>query len=185
MLEAYLFRLEANPPAYLWSGVGDLDVPGDALVGSATTRYSGIGTLTGIPVLQNLINGTADRAEFTLSGVDALAMQYAHEDSGTIPGSIVRIGSVPLGDDGQVAGPTDWEWEGVADTIAVSSQGQDGGGRVRSVTISVGTATVARSTASLSSFTDAIQRQLFPTDAFFSHIAGINAGTSRRFGVRS
>lgn len=183
MEEVYLFRLEADPPAYVSSAVGDLDVPGDNLVGPAITRYRGIGTLTGIPTLQNLINGVADRAEFTLSGVDAIALRYAREDKDSIPGSIVRIGSVPIGRDGQVSGPVDWEWEGIADTISQSSQGQESGKRTRSITISVGTATVSRSTASLSSFTDADQRKRSADDAFFSYIAGI-VDTTRRFGVR-
>ena len=177
--ECYLFRLEADPPAYLWSGVGDIDVPGDALVGPAITRYRGIGTLTGIPVLQNLINGTADRAEFTLSGVDAIALAYAHDDRDTIPGSLLRIGSVP--DD--LSGPVDWEWEGRADTISVDSQGQQNGGRVRSITISAGTASVGRSTVGLAFFTDADQRERSPDDAFFTYIGGITS-TSRPFGPR-
>lgn len=181
--EAYLFRLEADPPAYLWSGVGDLDVNGDALVGAGITRYKGIGTLSGLPVLQNLINGVADRAEFTLSGVDAIALQYAHEDRESIPGSIIRIGSVVLADNGQPSGPVDWEWEGIADTISVDSQGGDNGSRTRSITISAGTATVTRSTTSLDFFTDADQRTRSPDDAFFSYIAGIQNQT-RRFGPR-
>lgn len=183
MQEGYLFRLEADPPAYVWSGVGDIDVPGDALVGSGVTRYKGIGTLTGIPVLQNLINGTADRAEFTLSGVDAIALSYAYEDRDSIPSALVRIGSVPLGDDGQVAGPVDWEWEGRADTISVNSQGQPNGVRVRSITISVGTATVARSTVGLAFFTDADQRQRSPDDAFFTYISSV-VNSSRPFGPK-
>lgn len=182
MFEAYLFRGEFDPPAYLWSGIGDLDVPGDALVGYATTRYKGVGTLTGLPQLPSLINGTADRAEFTLSGVDALALRYVDEDKLGIRGAIVRIGSLPMNDQYQIAGPVDWEWEGIADTVSFDSQGGDFGSRVRSITIGVGTASTGRSSAALSFFTDADQRQRSPTDAFFSHIAGISQTTSRRFG---
>lgn len=183
MQEAYLFRLEAVPPAYLWSGVGDIDVPGDALVGPDTTRYMGMGSLTGIPALQNLVNFVADRADFVVSGVDALALGYAHEDKDTIPGSLIRIGSLPLDNTGQIAGPVDWEWEGRADTISVDSQGGNNGSRIRSITVSAGTATVARSTAGISSFTDAGQRSVYPDDAYFSYVAGIQ-NTSRRFGTR-
>lgn len=184
MEEAYLFRLEADPPAYLWSGVGDLDVPGDALVGAGITRYRGTGTLNGIPALQNLVNGTADRADFTISGVEAIALQYVSEDRASIPGSLIRIGSVPLGEDGQPSGAVDWEWEGRADTISVDSQGQDNQTRTRSITVSAGTANIARSTSGVSYFTDADQQQLSPTDTFFSYIGGINQGTTRRWGTR-
>jgi hypothetical protein len=181
--EVYLFRLEADPPAYLWSGSGNIDVPGDALVGPAVTRYTGMGTLSGIPALQHLINGSADRAEFTLSGVDEIAYRYAYEDRDTIRGATVRIGSMVLDDLGQIASPVDWEWEGRGDVISVTSQGTEAG-RTRSVTLSVGTATVSRSGARLQTFTDADQRQRSPDDAFFDRIAGISAGTSRRFGPR-
>lgn len=181
MHEVYLFRLEANPPAYLWSGVGDIVVQGDAL--APTTTYRGIGTLTGLPELPHLISGAAERANFTLSGVDAIALKYTQEDRLAIRGATVRIGSLVLNDNQQPDGPVDWEWEGSADTVSFESQGQNGG-RIRSITIGVGTATNQRSTAGLSFFTDADQRQRSPTDAFFSFIGGISQSTSRRFGPR-
>lgn len=178
--EAYLFRMEPidGTPAYLWSGVGDLDVPGDALVGFGVTRYKGIGTLSGIPVLQNLINGTADRAEFTLSGVDLIALKYASDDKNEVRGALVRIGSWDY------ENPVDWEWEGRADTVNVDTQGQPNGGRVRSITISVGTATVARSTVGLTTFTDADQRKRSPDDAYFTYVASLSSEVSRPFGPK-
>jgi hypothetical protein len=57
-----------------------------------------------------------------------------------------------------------------------------GKGRTRTVSLSVGTDETGRSRAPIALFTDADQRRRSPTDAFFDHVAGITAGTSRRFG---
>lgn len=184
MNEVYLFRLEADPPAYLWTGNGDIDVPGDALVGSAVTRYRGIGTLTGLPDLPLLINGTADRADFTLSGVDPIAVRYADEDKLTIRDAVIRIGTLVLDDKLQIAGVVDWEWEGRADTISIGSEGQEDGSRSLTITISAGTAASGRSTSGVSFFTNADQRQRSPDDAFFSFIGGMTQSATRTFGVR-
>ena len=180
--EAFLFRLECDPPAYLWSGVGDLFVPADALVGDTT--YLGGGEWVDLPEIQQLINGTADRVEFTVSGVDEETLRLALDDRATVSGSIVRIGTIPMDENWQVAGAPDWEWEGVADIVTVESSTGEGGDRTRSITLSVGSSDTARSRAQLTFFTDADQRRRFPTDAFFSHVARITSGSTRRFGAK-
>lgn len=183
MQRAYLFRLEAPEPAYLWSGVGDIDVPGDTLVGSATTRYRGVGTLTGLPALEAVINGQFQKADFTLSGVDLLALSYASDEADSVSGSIIRIGELPLDDMGQISGAVKWKWEAIADTLSVESQGADNGGRSRSITISAGTAANGRSTVQLRFYTNADQRMKYPTDAFCSFVGGIQ-NVTRDFGTR-
>lgn len=180
--ESYLFRLECTPPAYMWSGVGDLVVPGDAVVGSAPTTYLGGGQWVDLPEIQQLINGTADRVEFTASGVDQETIRLALEDRASVDGATVRIGTVPMDANYQLAGPVDWEWEGLADVVTVDSTSNEVGDRTRSVTLSVGSSDTARSRSQLTTFTDADQRRRSPDDAMFSHVAGITAGNTRRFG---
>lgn len=180
--EVYLFRLEADPPAYLWSGAGDLPVPGDAIASAAT--YTGMGDLIDIPSLAQLINSSADRVEFTLSGVTAEAMRLAYEDRESVKGARVRIGSLVLDSALQPAAEVDWEWEGVADTVEIEREPENNGKAVRSVTLSVGSADTARSRPELDFWTDASQRIKSPTDAFFSHVAGISQGTTRSFGAK-
>lgn len=172
--EAFLFRLECDPPAYLWSGIGDLIVDGD-------TYRGGGELLSGLPEIQQLINGTASRVDFTASGVDAETIRLAREDRASVNGAMVRIGTVPMNADWQIAGPVDWEWEGVADVVTVDRTGTEDGGVVRSISLSVGSADTARSRLQLSLFTDSDQRRRSSDDAFFSHVGGITAGTSRRF----
>lgn len=181
--EAYLFRLECDPPAYMWSGVGDLVVPGDAIV-SGTTTYLGGGEWVDLPEVQQLINGTADRVEFTASGVDEETIRLALEDRASVDGATVRIGTVPMDANYQLSGPVDWEWEGVADVVTVDSTSNENGDRIRSVTLSVGSADTARSRSQLTLFTDADQRRRSPDDAIFSHVGGIASGNTRRFGGR-
>lgn len=180
--EAFLFRLECDPPAYLWSGVGDLFVEGDAIADEAT--YLGGGELLELPAIQQLINGIADRVEFTVSGVDAETFRLALEDRAGVDGARVLIGTAPMDAAYQLSGPVDWEWEGVADVVTVDSTASVDGGKTRSVTLSVGSADTARSRAQLTFFTDADQRRSFPTDAFFSHVGRIAAGNTRRFGAK-
>lgn len=180
-LEAFLFRLECDPdPAYFWSGVGDITVPADSIV-PETTYLGGGELMSGFPELEQLINGTAAGVEFTASGVDGDSVRLAVEDRNLVDGATVRVGSLPMDENYQIAGPVQWEWEGVARVVTVSRQSGADGGVTRDVTLTVESADVARSRANLTLFSDADQRKRSPDDAFFSHVAGITAGNSRRF----
>jgi hypothetical protein len=180
--EAFLFRLECDPPAYLWSGVGDLVVPADNLVPTTDTYLGGGELLAGLPEIQQLINGTASRVEFTASGVDQETIRLALEDRASVDGATVRIGTVPMDENWAISGSVDWEWEGIADVVTIDRSGDENGAVTRSVTLSVGSADTTRSRYQLTFFTDADQRRRSPTDAFFSHVGGITQGSSRRFG---
>lgn len=172
--ESFLFRLECDPPAYLWSGVGDLIVEGDTYLGGGEL-------LSGLPEIQQLVNGTASRVDFTASGVDAETIRLAREDRASVDGALVRIGTVPMNADWQIIGPVDWEWEGIADVVTVDRSATETGEVIRSISLSVGSADTSRSRSQLTLYTDADQRRRSQDDAFFSHVGGITAGTSRRF----
>jgi len=174
--ETYLFRLEANPPAYVWSGVGPIVIGGDT--------YQGMGEMLNLPDVEQLINGTADRVDFSVSGVDAGTLRLALDDRDTVDGAAVYILSQQLDEFNQLIGSPEYEWEGIADVVSVDSQSDESGNRTRTITLSVGAGDTGRSRSDLTFFTDADQRKRSLTDAFFSHIGGISAGTTRRFGVR-
>lgn len=70
-------------------------------------------------------------------------------------------------------------WRGYG--LAVAGD-EDGADRKRTLTLKLASGDTTRSRAPLAFFTDADQRRDFPDDAVFSHVAGINAGTSRRWG---
>lgn len=178
--ESFIFRLETDEPAMFWTGHGDLPLPADDILPEDTIVPGG-GDLVNLPEIEQLINGTAQRIEVTLSGVSQRAVALAAEEAVQVSGAPAFIGRIRFDDDWQQLGPVVWEWTGEGRGMPVA--GDDGeDGRTRSITLKLGSGDTTRSRAPLSFFTDADQKRDFPTDTFFSHVAGINAGTSRRWG---
>lgn len=176
-----LFRLGSDPVVRLWSGFGDLPIPANAH-DDATEIYRGAGALLQVPAVKQLINGVADRVDFTLSGVNAATIALAIEDRDTVQGAAVALGYASFDDAWQVE-TVAWQWLGIADVLKVESNAtQDQ--RTRSITLSVAASDTARANPQLAWFTDADQRRRSPTDAFFSHVAGISQGTTRRWGPK-
>lgn len=175
MKQSVLFRIAADPVVRLWGGVGDLIIPAD-IVETSPATYLGGGALVNIPELEQVINGTASRLDITVSGVSAATLALAIEEAESVKGAKVHIGNVYFDADWQI---DDVEWIAVlrADFLTTARQGT-----TRSITLSISTDYTDRSRAPVSFWTDSDQRRRSPTDRFFDHIAGISAGTSRRFG---
>lgn len=177
---SYVFRLAVDPILYVWTGHGPLETPADA-IDPAGASWLGGAHILDIPALKLLLNGAADRIDIQVSGVDADTLRLAQEDRSAIPDASVMIGYVEFGEDWSVAGPIKWEWRGAADVLTVNSRATEQG-RQRTITLSIRSGDTRRSNARPSFFTDADQRRRSPTDAFFSHVAQITTGVSRRFG---
>lgn len=180
--ESFIFRIETDSPAMLWTGHGDLLVPADGLVLDVPEIALGGGGIVGVPDLEQLINGVAQRLEITLSGVSDEALVYAQEEAAQVPGAPVWIGRISFDEDWQPVGSVEWEWNGEGRALTVDRQ--DGDPPQRTVTLRVASGDTTRSRAPMSFFTDADQRRKHPTDSFFSHVGQINAGTSRRWGPK-
>lgn len=179
MRESTFLRIDCDPPARLWSGLGDIWVAADD-VETEDAIYLGGGELLSAPDFQQLINGTAERLDLTLNGVSPLAFAMAIEEAESVKGATVDIGTVKFDDYWQQLGPIIWEAKFRADSLAVGAQpGQDG--RILSLTLSIGTDDTNRSMSPIAFFTQADQRRRSPTDNFFDQVAGISSGTSRRF----
>lgn len=181
--ESYLLRIASDPPARIWSGVGDLEIPADIVEPEAAT-YLGAGELLSAPDFQQLINGVAERLEFVVSGVSSETLRLALEDAASTKGATIHLGRIDFDANWQQVGPVEWEAVFRADSLSVDSQASNMG-RTRSIKLSVGTEDTGRSYAPQAFFTDADQRRRSPTDRFFSHVGGITGGTSRRFGPSS
>jgi hypothetical protein len=175
--ESYLLRIASDPVARVWSGHGDLVIPAD-IVESAQATYLGAGELLNAPDFQHLINGTAQRLEFRLSGVSSRMLALAVEDAPSVKHAAVHIGRADFGPDWQLVGV---EWEAVfrADSLSVVREEA-----TRTIILSIGSEDTGRSRAPNAFFTDADQRQRSSTDAIFSNVGKIYSGTTRRFGPK-
>lgn len=180
--EGYIFRIATSDPALFWSGYGDLLIPADSVVPDPAIAL-GAGELVNIPDFDQLINGTAERMEFTLSGVRDRTIAFAQEEAAEVPGAQVDIGRMDFDEDWQPVGAVEWEWRGEGKSLSVDSK-STGTGRERMIKLVVAAGSTSRTRAPISYFTDADQRRRSSDDGFFSHIAGITAGTSRRWGPR-
>lgn len=180
--ESYLMKIDTPDPARIWSGVGDLLIPADS-VESAPATYLGAGQLLSVPDFQQLINGVAERLEFTVSGVDDETIRLALEDAPTVHNSAIYIGRIDFDANWQRVGSVEWEATFRADCLTVESQA-DNGMRVRTLKLSAGSADTGRSYSPAAFFTDADQRKRSATDAIFTFVSNISRGTSRVFGPR-
>jgi hypothetical protein len=178
---SYGIRIACDPVARIWSGHGDLIVPAD-IVEAEPAIYLGGGGLVNAPDFDQLINGTADRLTLTVNGVVPETLALAVEEAASVKGAKVHFVRFEFDDDWQL---TIVAYEAVfrADSLTTESKASDTG-RTRSVSLSIGTDYTDRSRAPVAFWTDADQRRRSPTDRFFDHIAGITAGTSRRFGPK-
>jgi hypothetical protein len=179
--ESIIVRIDCDPPALLWSGLGSLPVPADAVIPEDAVALGG-GELVSVPDFQQLIGGTAERLDFVVSGVDDQTVRLALEDAPSVRGARVDIGTLQFDADWQLSVV---EWENVfeARSLSISRPQQGSDGKVvRSITLTIVQGSTLRSRANLAFFTDADQRRRSADDTVFSHVAGINAGTSRRFG---
>lgn len=181
--ESYIVRIACDPPVLIWSGLGLLPLPADAVIPVADDAI-GAGELVSIPDFQQLINGTAERLEFTLSGVSEETVRLALEDAASVRGARVDLGRIDFGADWQPLGPVEWEATFEARSLTVSRPRSTEEGVQRSISLTIVQGNTTRSRARTAYFTDADQRRRSPTDAIFSHVAGITAGTSRRFGPK-
>lgn len=181
--ESIVAYIACSPPALLWSGIGPLALPADIVLPVPMIALGG-GELVNIPDFQQLINGTAERIDFTVSGVDDETLRLATEDAPSVIGAAVHVGSVQFDAQWQAAA-VEWEATFEARSLSVGRGATRGGNPQRSITLTIVAGETVRSRAPNAFFTDADQRRKYPTDAIFSHIGGINAGTSRRFGPKA
>jgi hypothetical protein len=175
MKRILLLRIATDPVARVCSGAAPIIIPADS-VESAPAKYLGGGRLVEIPELEQVINGTAQRLDITVSGVTPEIVRLFQEESEQLKGATVDIGEALQDDDWQI---TEVSWLG----RLRCDVGRQTGSRVsRSITISLSSDDTDRSKAPGGYWTAAGQRKRSPTDRFYDHAAGLTSGTSRRFG---
>lgn len=165
------FRLATDPAVRLWSGFGDFRLPPDA-VEPGGAIYKGGAALGGLPALNALINGVADRVVFQLSGVDNRVLALADAEAQSVRNKLVRLAVVFFGADWRALSNVAWLWTGLADTLSVDEPSPgEGGDRVRSVSLSVGSLYTGRRRPALAFWTDPDQRRRSADDRFCERVA--------------
>lgn len=167
------FRLDSDPALHLWFGVSDiaaripdLDVDG--------TVYFGGGILADIPdSLEVLLNGAAERADFTMSGIPADLTANLAADAPSVVGRRCDFGVAPLDSRWQMIGHVVSLWVGTADFWAEEQPPQPDVGkpRLRRLTLSTMTGNVSRALSAYETWTDRDQVNLSAGDEFCDRVS--------------
>jgi hypothetical protein len=182
---AILFRMATDPVVRLWGGAGDLAMGEDLIEDTEGAIYTGMGELLSLPQVNALVNGLAERVEFQLSGaaISGEIAAIAGTEAADIRGAVVHLGFMVFGADMQQLSPTAWLWDGVADSLKVSRQGDDQGGVSRAIGLSVGSLLTGRQRANLGYFSDADQRRRSSDDAYCSLVKTYSAGSTKNWPI--
>jgi hypothetical protein len=162
-----LVRVETDPVVRLSTAFGEFPVPGNAL-DAGEEIYESLGAIEALPVLQQLLNGQADRVALNVSGVPAELAALAEADAPSVQGAAVNIGIVELDDEWAIEGGPFWFSDLTADKLTSAKAMDDAGNESHRIAVSAGTANAARSRSDFVMWTDAQHRQRHAGDAFFS-----------------
>ncbi|MES2034819.1 MAG: hypothetical protein V4466_11625 [Pseudomonadota bacterium] len=181
---AILFRCATDPLMRLWAGAGDLAIGADNIETEDAAVYTGMGELLSAPQVNALVNGLAERVEFSLSGaaVSGEVAAIASTEADDIRDVAVNLGFFVFGPDGQQLTPTLWLWDGLSDSLKVSRQAS-GADVTRAIALSVGSLLTGRQRPELAYFSPYDQRRRSPDDAFCDHVPSYQQGTTKRWPI--
>lgn len=163
------FYLATTPAVRIWLGVGDIK-PGKNAIDTTGQTYKGFGQLRDIPEFQQLLNGQAERVEFTLSGVssDILAIAGA-DDAPNVKAKDCALGFGLLSDDwSQLLANIHWIRKYRADFLSARQELSEDLDQpiIRTVALSVGSRHTGRRRPALSFFTNQDQQRRSADDKF-------------------
>jgi hypothetical protein len=162
------FRLDTDPVVRIWLGFGDI-APGVNAYDPQGAVYLGFGEIQNLPTFKQLINGMAERVDFTVSGVSGDILELA---SGGAPeqvkGKRVAFGFALMDPAWLMLGPVKWCANYTADYLSINQAPTDDPLRpiVRTIGLSCGTLLTARRRPALSYFSDQDQKARSPGDRF-------------------
>lgn len=170
---AIFFRLETVPVVRIWLGIGNIQ-PGINVYDVTGAEYKGFGAIQNVPSFNQLVNGKAERIEFTISGVSGDIHAIASGgDAQQVKGKRVAIGLAVMAADWSLLGPVHWCANYFADFLSVQQAETDDPLQpvVRSITLSCRSLLTARRRPSYSYFTDQDQQARFPGDRFCERVS--------------
>jgi hypothetical protein len=162
------FRLETTPIVRLWLGFGKID-PGVNVYDLTGAEYVGFGEIGAVPNFKQLINGAAERVDFTISGVSGPVLAIASGgNSQQVKGKRVAVGFAMMDEDWSLLGPVKWSANYTADYLGISQAvtGDPKNPIVRTLTLSCGSLFTGRRRPNFSYFTDRDQQNRYPGDQF-------------------
>jgi hypothetical protein len=158
------FRLGITPPSRMWLGIGDCRVGIDAEDGSGEIYY-GLGEILNVPQFSQLINGTADRVQFKLSGTTQRVATLAAAEASDVKGVLLKVGIALFDEEWAVIESPTWLRTFVVDYLTVERQ-QDGETATWTVSLAARSLFTGRRRPGLSFWTDNDQQTRFPGDRF-------------------
>ena len=166
------FRLDTSPGLHLWFGVSDVPaaIPSLDVAGQV---YNGGGWIADIPdALEVLINGTSERADWTLSGIPAALTANLANDAPSVVGARCDLAIAPLDERWQLIAQPQSMWVGTADFWAEEQPPQMDVSKpkMRRLTLSTMTGDASRALPYFATWTDRDQRNLSLTDAFCARV---------------
>jgi hypothetical protein len=163
------FRLDTSQIVRLWLGFGKIE-PGVNVYDLTGAEYKGFGEITNIPTFKQLLNGAAERVEFTLSGVSGDVLTIASGgDAQSVKGKRTAVGFALMDLSWALLGPVRWCASYIADFLSVRQEAADPMSPiVRTISLSCGTRFTGRRRSSLSYFSDPDQQGRYPGDPFCS-----------------
>jgi len=156
---AIFLRVDLASPVRLWFGVGDIKTDIDATDISAT--YTGLGDIMALPAFSQVLNATADRIEFTVSGVSTRVASMFSAQSDNIKGKYLRLGLGMFDQSWALSGTPVWLRTVVMDYLTIEGEAQ-----TRAVKISTRTIFSGRRRPRTAFFTDAEQQAISSGDRF-------------------
>jgi hypothetical protein len=175
------FRLATDPIVRIWLGVGAIE-PGVNVYDAVGATYLGFGEIQSVPNFKQLINGAAERVEFTLSGVSGDVLQIAaNGDAQDVKGKELAVGFAIMGADWKLLGPIRWCANYVADYLGIEQQPVEdpNGDAVRILRLSCGTTFTGRRRPKFSYFTNRDQQARSPGDRFCERVQIYATGFSK------
>lgn len=166
------FRLDTSPALHLWFGVSDVPAAIQS-IDVAGTIYNGGGWIADVPdALEVLLNGTADRADWTLSGIPADLTANLAATAPSVVGKRCDFALAPLDARWQLITQPQSLWVGTADFWAEEQPPQEDvtKPKLRRLTLSTMTGDTSRALPYFATWTDRDQRNLSPTDAFCGRV---------------
>lgn len=169
-------RLGTDDPVRLWLGVNDIPAQMQSIEAGSEIYYGGW-RLQDVPDLEFVINGVADRADFTLSGIDPDTRALSNLDAVDVRGRDFHIGVTALDDHFQPVSPILPLVTGRASLITErmlpAGETED---RTISLTLSVGFGITTRGRQSQSLWSSAHHKADYPTDLFCDATARLERG---------